>query len=248
MTRRVPVQGDRSDDSSWVARYAVGAGMGVGPAWVGAALLAGLMRRGYSFAAQPISDLGIGPHAWVLNTSLILTGSLAVVFGLGFARFAPRWRRRPVAAGLLATFGIGFAAAGVFHEPLPNGPITIGGILHFGLGFFVAMIALVVALFMIGSALRTEPAWKLHAAFTRAVAWLVIVLMVLTQLFFNPGSPLFELGIGGLMEWALFLTWSSWFMVSGHALFRHADRRARRSDTQPRDQDDREISRPRKSA
>jgi hypothetical membrane protein len=200
--------------------WAVAAGMAVGPLWMTAALVSGLLRARYSFAAQPISDLGIGPNAWMLNASLIGTGVLVVVFALGFRRRLPGLSTRRLATGLLVTFGVCFAAAGVFPEPSPDGPVTIGGIAHFVLGFFVAMSALTVALFLIAPGLRKQPGWERHASYTRVTAWLVVALILLTQLFFNPSSPLFELGIGGLMEWALFTSWSIWFMVTALTLLR----------------------------
>jgi hypothetical membrane protein len=183
-----------------------------------AALVSGLLRERYSFAAQPISDLGIGPNAWLLNASLIGTGLLVVVFAFGFRRLLPSLSRQRLATGLLVTFGLCFAAAGVFREPRPEGPVTIAGIAHFVLGFFIAMSALTIALFLIASGLRQLPGWERHASYTRATAWLVVGLILLTQLFFNPSSPLFKLGIGGLMEWMLFTTWSVWFAATALTL------------------------------
>jgi hypothetical membrane protein len=244
MTRRSPYAEGR--ERRQADRYAVAAGMAIGPVWVAATLVSGLSRSGYSFAAHPISDLGIGPNAWIVNASLIVPGSLAVVFALGFARLLPAWPWRRVAAVLFATFGLGFAAAGIFHEPDPAGPLTLGGILHFVLGFFVAMVALVAALFLVASGLRHEPGWSRDAAHARAVGWLVIVLVALTQLFFNPDSPLFELGIGGLMEWALFMTWSTWFIVTGYAIFRHRDQATTAPVSMPREHGGGELQRSRR--
>ena len=233
-----PTPGDGDRGGRQLAQYAAASGMVIGPVWVAATLISGLMRRHYSFAAQPISDLGIGSHAWIVNASLIVTGALALVFTLGFARLVPPWPKRTAACALLATFGIGFAAAGIFHEPKPDGPLAVGGVLHFVLGFFVAMTSLVVALFLISSGLRTRPGWSGQATHARTAGLLVIVLMVLTQLFFNPSSPLYELGIGGLLEWALFMTWSSWFMVTAYALFRR-DKRANGTSVDPPEREDR---------
>jgi hypothetical membrane protein len=207
-----------------VGSWAVAAGIAVGPLWMTAALISGLLRERHSFAAQPISDLGIGPNAWILNASLIGTGLSVVAFALGFQRRSPSFSRRRLATGLLVTFGLCFAAAGIFPEPSPDGPVTITGIAHFVLGFFVAMSALTVALFLIASGLRKQPSWERHANYTRVTAWLVLALILLAQLFFNPGSPLFSLGVGGLMEWALFTTWSVWFMVTALALLRRGTR------------------------
>jgi len=102
--------------------------------------------------------------------------------------------------------------------------VTITGIAHFVLGFFVAMSALTAALFLIASGLRKQPSWERQANYTRVTAWLVVALIPLTQLFFNPGSPLFSLGVGGLMEWTLFTTWSIWFIVTALTLLRQGTR------------------------
>jgi hypothetical membrane protein len=92
--------------------WAVAAGIAVGPLWMTAALVSGLLRQRYSFAAQPISDLGIGPNAWILNASLIATGLLVVVFALGFHWRLPDFPRKRLAISLLVSFGLCFAAAG----------------------------------------------------------------------------------------------------------------------------------------
>lgn len=81
--------------------WAAAAGLAVGPLWMTAALVSGLLRQRYSFAAQPISDLGIGPNAWILNASLIGTGVSVVAFALGFQRRSPSFSRRRLATGLL---------------------------------------------------------------------------------------------------------------------------------------------------
>jgi hypothetical protein len=102
--------------------------------------------------------------------------------------------------------------------------VTVTGIAHFVLGFFIAMSALTAALFLIASGLRKQSGWERFSSYTRVTGWLVAALSVLTQLFFNPGSPLFELGIGGLLEWMLFTTWSIWFMVTALTLLRRGPR------------------------
>jgi hypothetical membrane protein len=194
----------------------------VGPLlWIVSALTSGLLRPGYSFFAQPISDLGIGTNAWILNVSLIGGGLLVIVFAIGFYQLLPNLRRRLLATTLLSIFGACFAIAGVFPESDPNGPMTIGGFIHFMAGFFFGMPVMTIALFVIGSELRKQPQWSGHGYYSIMSGLLVAALIPLTWVFFNPASPLEVLGVGGLMEWLLFLTWSAWFMVTGWRLFRH---------------------------
>jgi hypothetical protein len=42
------------------------------------------------------------------------------------------------------------------------------------LGFFVALSALTVALFLISSGLRRRRSWERYASYTRLTAWLVL--------------------------------------------------------------------------
>ncbi|MGH8946345.1 MAG: DUF998 domain-containing protein, partial [Acidimicrobiia bacterium] len=90
--------------------------------------IAGWLRPGYSAMREAVSDLGVGPRAWIQNTNLLLFSGLLLVFALGFARLMPAVigrRQARIGAGLIAAPGIGIAASGIF----PATPPTEG--LHF---------------------------------------------------------------------------------------------------------------------
>jgi Protein of unknown function (DUF998) len=46
--------------------------------------LAGFLRPGYSPIHHVISDLGVGPDGWILNTDLVISGLLFIIFAFGF--------------------------------------------------------------------------------------------------------------------------------------------------------------------
>jgi Protein of unknown function (DUF998) len=46
--------------------------------------LAGFLRPGYSPIHHVISDLGVGTDGWILNTDLITSSLLFIIFAIGF--------------------------------------------------------------------------------------------------------------------------------------------------------------------
>src|SRR6266567_6353262 len=63
----------------------------------------GFLRPGYSPISQVVSDLGIGENAWILNTTLVVSGQLTMLFALGFSQAMRPWigRRRLLASTTL---------------------------------------------------------------------------------------------------------------------------------------------------
>jgi len=169
------------------ARWLVLGGI-VGPLWFTVAYhIAGIIREGYSSIQQPISDLGIGSNAWLLNLPLIALGGFFAFFALGFYRLAPDFANKKRWSLALALFGILFCCAGVFPESDPAGPLTLTGFLHFALGMYLGMPLLVTTLFKIGSRLRKLPAWRQFGRYTILTARLMILCFPLMSLTFAPG-------------------------------------------------------------
>ena len=48
--------------------------------------LDGFLRSGYSSLYQMISDLGVGKNAWLLNSDLVVSGLLIMLFAIGFSQ------------------------------------------------------------------------------------------------------------------------------------------------------------------
>jgi hypothetical membrane protein len=187
-------------------------------------VVAGATRPGYSFLAQPVSDLGLGPRAWLLNSALIVCGLAAVALAVALQRIAPH----RVGTTLLALFGACLALAGVFPEPSPGAPVQVGGILHFVLGFFVGLTALGGGLLVAGRRLR---GWRGLGRASTACGIAVLVLIPVTFVFFSPTSPLFAIGIGGLVERVLFLVFCGWMVATAARVLREVGDRAREAET-----------------
>jgi len=182
--------------------------------WIAAALLAGSIREGYSFAAQAISALGFGPNAWLLNTGLIASGALFGYFGSEFVRSLPEFQGKVAARWLLACFGAGFGLLGVFNQGTPG---SLSPVIHLA-SFGMAVLFLVWALGLIGSGLLPLGGWGEYARYTRRTRVAVMIITPVMLMLFTTTSRLSPLALAGAAEWALFLTMSAWFVASARRL------------------------------
>jgi hypothetical membrane protein len=123
--------------------------------------LDGLLRPRYSPLYQMINDLGVGKNAWLLNSDLVASGLLIMLFAIGFSqamRNSISGRRLVVSISLFLLDGEGIANDGFFTEYEVADPhAALYDALH-RLGFFVAFISLGIAFFLIGLQLRNDRA------------------------------------------------------------------------------------------
>jgi hypothetical membrane protein len=181
----------------------------IGPLiFVMACTIAGILRPGYSPLHQAISDLGVGPLAWLLNVPLIVMGllliacSAAILRTLGPALGDPwRW----VCFGLLALPGLGFAWAGIFTEA----PATVT--LHWMVGMPLIAIGSTAGFLITGIRLRRLDSWRGIGTYSIAAA--VTSLALITIMFTT-----WTLGIGGLTERVFFLEIMAWYVIVGWRL------------------------------
>lgn len=178
--------------------------------------LAGLLRPGYSPIHHVISDLGVGPDGWILNTDLVISGMLSLIFVFGFYR-----QMRPVISRgwllastiLLALSGAGVANEGIFHQPNYGDPAAhLHKVLH-GIGLAVLFYSLVIALLIIGWQLCKSAAWRRYGLYLLLTALATFGLLVLPSQI--AGSSHF----GGLIERAQVIVGFSWSVVIGWRLF-----------------------------
>jgi hypothetical membrane protein len=141
-----------------VTRSLLAFGVIAGPFYVAVSLAQAVVRDGFDLTRHDWSLLANGAGGWIQITNLILTGLMVVAAAVGWRRamgtgIGGRWAPR-----LLAAYGVGMAAAGVFRaDPMhgfpagtPAGPPvapTLHGTLHFvsgGVGFLALIIATLV--------------------------------------------------------------------------------------------------------
>jgi hypothetical membrane protein len=177
----------------------------------------GFLRPGYSPISQAVSDLGIGENAWILNTTLVVFGLLSMLFAIGFSQ-AMRGlvsRRRLIAStSLLLLTGAGAVNDGIFTEYNPIDPAAIlHNKLHF-VGFFVAFVSLIVALFIIGLQLRKNPEWRSFGWYSITASLVTLLLILLPY-----ALPQYGAQCQGLNERMLLIEAFSWQVVTGWSFF-----------------------------
>ncbi len=200
------------------ARWLVLGGI-VGPIlFVGVFTLAGFLRPGYSPIHQTVSDLGVGPNAWLVDASLIINGLLLIGFAVGFTLFMQSVLRqswRWLITLLLALHGLGLAVAGIFTEA----PSTL--MIHYLVGATLGFVGPVVAFLVTGLALRRDPLWRRWGIALLVASLLTLVLVGTMIWVFTPGTPLASLRLGGLMERVVFVEAEIWYLALGWRIFFH---------------------------
>jgi hypothetical membrane protein len=137
------------DPATAVTRSLLGWGAVAGPFYLATSLAQALTRDGFDLSRHPWSLLENGALGWIQRTNFVLTGVMVAGFAVGLARAGRGWW----APRLLALYGAGLAAAGVFTaDPMagfpvgtPAGPATPSwhGLLHLAAGGigFLGMVA-----------------------------------------------------------------------------------------------------------
>jgi hypothetical membrane protein len=178
--------------------------------------LAGFLRPGYSPIHHAISALGVGPDGWILNTDLIISGLLFVIFAIGFY-----WCMRPVISRgwllvstiLLVLSGVGVVNEGIFHQPAHGDPVAhLHMVLH-GIGLAVLFYSLIIALLIMGWHFCKTPGWRVYGWYLLLAAFVTLGLLIVPTQIAGSGH------IWGFIERAQVIIGFSWSVVIGWRLF-----------------------------
>jgi hypothetical membrane protein len=180
--------------------------------------LAGFLRPGYSPIHHVISDLGVGPDGWILNTDLIISGLLFIIFAIGLYQWMlPLISRGWLLAStiLLMLSGAGVANEGIFHQPAHGDPAAhLHMVLH-SIGLAVLFYSLIIALLIIGWRLCKIPSWRGYGWYLLLTALVTLGLLILPTQIAGSGH------IGGFIERAQVIVGFTWSVVIGWRLFTH---------------------------
>jgi hypothetical protein len=178
---------------------------------------AGFLRPGYSAISQPVSDLGVGPMAWLVNIPIVILGFLILVLAVGFfltmqSVMSAGWRW--ICAVLIALPGLGLAAGGIFTET----PSTL--LFHILLGAALGLYFPVVTLFLVGLQLVRNRVWRGIGIYSLIASLATIVVIIFMQQAFTPGSAFAGFQIAGLAERVDLIEILAWYVIIGWRLFR----------------------------
>jgi hypothetical protein len=169
----------------------------------------------YSAISQPVSGLGLGVTAPLMNAAFVVSGMLVVAGAAGVAALVPGLSpgRRRSAAALLALPGIGSIADGLFTLE-SMGPHLLG---------FLLVLTPIAAFPILGVMVRRVPGWRRLGWWLIAGGPLTLVLAMAFFGSFDPEASGRGLGIAGLTQRALILEIHAYYV----ALAWHAVRAAR---------------------
>ena len=156
-------------------------GILAGPLYMGVGLLQIAFRDGFNPMRHTLSLMSLGGAGWVQIANFILAGLLVVAGAAGARRAMPSGRGRTWGPLLLAAYGLGVVASGVFvADPMngfppgtPDGPpetMSWHGGLHFmagGVGFLTIIAATFV--FALRYATLGMRGWSAYSAATGAL-------------------------------------------------------------------------------
>ncbi|MEV6902439.1 DUF998 domain-containing protein [Amycolatopsis sp. NPDC051372] len=125
MTTTAPRPTTRQSSTN-TTRALLNAGIAAGPVYLVTALAQALARPGFDPARTDVSLLAIGPDGWIQIANFVVTGLLVIACAIGLK------------SRLIATFGAGLVAAGIFVADPAGAAISWHGALHIvtaGIGF-----------------------------------------------------------------------------------------------------------------
>jgi hypothetical membrane protein len=179
--------------------------------------VAGILRPGYSPIRQAISDLGVGPNGWLMDSSAVINGLLLIAFAAGFS-IGMRKTLSPVwcwsSAILLALPGCDFAIAGIFTEA----PATLA--IHWMVGANLLFIGPMIAFLVAGLALRRTAEWRNWGTALLIACAVTAVVIAVTFWSFAPDTTVMSTRVSGLMERLAVIEIEAWYAALGWQLFR----------------------------
>jgi hypothetical membrane protein len=172
----------------------------------------------YSSISQPVSGLGMGSTAPLMNTAFVV-GGLALIAGvvgvLGTTAPDGRTRARQICTALLALSGLGQAIDGVSD---------LEAVMPHMLGFLLALGTPVVSFLVAGSYLRRIQRWHSFGGWLRLGSPLTLLLLVLFFATFQPTADGAEHGIAGLVQRVTIVEVHAWFAAMGWLAFSRGKR------------------------
>jgi ubiquinone/menaquinone biosynthesis C-methylase UbiE/hypothetical membrane protein len=193
----------RSATATSLARAAIAGPIIFTIAW----MALGLLRPGYSFISQPISVLGVGPNAALMNGAFVVMGLLMMVGVVGIFQSIRELgtAARCACTLLLGVSGLGAIMCGVFTYKAAPFP-------HF-LGLVLGFLSTVVGLLVTGITLRRVPRWRRFGGFLILASPLTFALMYVNGATFNLSMVEAGVGVAGLTERIAVIELHWWYVA-----------------------------------
>jgi hypothetical membrane protein len=146
----------------------------------------GFTKPGYDARKDFISELALGDHGWVQSANFIAVGLLIIALAAGLHQLFPAGRASRFGPPLVAIFGLGLVASGIFRTdpgnyPVKSDTITTTGSIHI-IAFFVILASIIPACFVFARRFRIEPNWQGYGRYSFINGFLIPGMLVLFML------------------------------------------------------------------
>ena len=192
------------------------AGGAIGPlVYLASSAVAASLRPGYSSIRQAVSDLGVGPHAWLVNGAGVLNCVLLTAWVVAYLRstnpvLPAAWRW--ISATLLELPPLGYAVASIFTEA--HATLAI----HTYVGAVLGLLAPIPAFFAAGLAQARVERWRNWSRFSIAAGLVTLGLVALMLWVWSSAAPPGASRFRGLTERLVIVETLAWYVVSSWPL------------------------------
>jgi len=143
------------------------------------AVIAGLIRPGYSMRADNLSGLGWGMHAWLMNADLIAFGLIMLCLAAGLWQTFERGKTSSLGGLLFTIWGLGLVAEGLFPTDPPGEMAqSLHSMIH-DAAFVTLVTALACSSAVFARRFESEPRWQGYARYSYATAVAIPALLLL---------------------------------------------------------------------
>ena len=173
-------------------------------AYAGVALaLLHVLRPDFNPTNHMISDYGVGPYGWIMQTVFVGMSIGCVMLAVGLSGSGPPSLPARLALFLLAVASIGLIISAVFPTDLAGGPSTRAGHIH-TLSFLVNIASLILAVVLLTASFGGDPRWRPYQRTSVILLCLVAVAFVFQFLTLRKGAPY---GIANRFFVSVLLVW-----------------------------------------
>ncbi len=175
----------------------------------------GTVIEPYSAITTPLSGLGLGLTAPLMNGAFLISGMLLLVGAVGIFQSirelgaAARWS----CTVLFALSALGLSIDGLF---------TLEHFMPHMIGFLLGSGAPIVGFLVAGLLLRRIPAWQTFGSWLLLASPITLVLLIVALVTFSQTAIAAGVGVAGLTERILCIDLAAWWSALGWLAFRRS--------------------------
>jgi hypothetical protein len=153
-----------------------------------ALLLLHVLRPDYSPASHMISDYGVGPYGWIMQTVFLAMSGGCLTLLLGLARSGPSSVIARLALMLLAVAAIGVVVSAIFPTDLVGTPRTRAGEIH-TFSFLVNVGSIFLATILLSVSFGSDTRWRTYQRTALILTSLIAIAFIVQFLTLHRGMP-----------------------------------------------------------